>query len=453
MLGNFSFGDYFAAETAAWAYELLTRGYGLERERLWVTVYRDDDETERLWRALGVPSHRIQRLGMADNYWSMGMPGPCGPSSEIFYNRGAPFGRDGGPAVDSERFLEIWNLVFMRFERGTGDDDDFEIVGDLPAKNIDTGLGVDRLAMLLRGVDSVQEIDLVAPTLSGLQEISGREYATARRDERVSHRIVADHVRSAAFLIADGVLPGNEGRGYVLRRLLRRAVRHGRLLGVDQPFLIRLGDTVADSLGAAWPELIEHRALIEQVVGREEEAFHRTLCQGTRLLDTAIERSRPTGALPGATAFELHDTYGFPIDLTLEIAADAGLNVDRDSFARLMDEQRRRAKAARGGAPDGTAREDVYRELSGRFGPTPFLGYDDLASESTVVGLLLDGVATPVATEGQRVDVVLDRSPFYAQAGGQVGDTGVLRTPRARSSASPAPAMACRVCTCTRRRS
>lgn len=429
MAGNFSFGDYFKPEAIAWAYELVTEGYQLDRDRLWVTVFRDDDEAISLWRRLGVPAERIQRLDMADNYWSMNVPGPCGPCSEIFYDRGPSFGPDGGPAVDSERFLEIWNLVFMQYERGAGDGkDDFPILGELPAKNIDTGMGIDRMALILQDARYICETDLVAPTLHRLQEITGEEYATLPRRQQVSYRVITDHVRSAAFLVADGVLPSNEGRGYVLRRLLRRAMRHARLLGVEQPILDDLTGSVIDNLGDVWPELTDRRSLIGKVVTREEDTFDRTLRQGTKLLDTAITQARPGGALPARTAFELHDTYGFPVELTVEIAADAGLDLDRDQFAQLMDTQRRQAKAARADLAPDLAELDVYREIAGRHGRTAFIGYDDLAGEATVLGLLLDGSPVDVAEQGRRVEVILDRSPFYAEAGGQVGDIGTLAT-------------------------
>ncbi|MGH3648872.1 MAG: alanine--tRNA ligase [Micromonosporaceae bacterium] len=431
MLGNFSFGDYFKADAIAWAYELATGGYGLERDRLWATVFRDDDQAVRLWRKVGIPDSRIQRLGMADNYWSMGVPGPCGPCSELFYDRGEGYGRDGGPAADGERFLEIWNLVFMQQIRGGGDGKDgFEIVGDLPAMNVDTGMGVDRLAMILQGVDNVCETDLTAPILTRLQELTGREYTDAAPDDKVSFRVVAEHSRSAAFLIADGVLPSNEGRGYVLRRLLRRAVRHARLLGHNEPVLGALTTNVIDTLGATWPELVEHRALTGKVVTREEDAFARTLRQGSRLLDTAVTRARSgrERTLPATTAFELHDTYGFPIDLTVEIARDAGLDVDRDRFAVLMDEQRRRARASRTDLSPGLRKLDVYREIITRHGRTDFVGYDQLSTDANVLRLLFAGSEATTAAAGQQVEVILDRSPLYAEAGGQVGDTGLIHT-------------------------
>jgi alanyl-tRNA synthetase len=409
MLGSFSFGDYYKETIIPWAYELLTEEYGLDPKRLWATVLDTDEESVTLWRKAGLPDERIQRLGLADNFWSTGAPGPAGNNTEVFYDRGDSFGRDGGPAVNSERFLEIWGLVFFHLVRGDSDDD---IRGELPMRSIDTGMGVDRMAMVLQGADYIQEIDLTRPTLARLEEIVGKPY-----EKQMSYRIVTDHARAAAFLVADGILPGNEGRGYVLRRLIRRAVRHGRLLGVNEPFLTDLTTTVIDSLGGQWPELIERRAFIDRVVAHEEEAFERTLKQGTRLLDTAIRR----GTLSGATAFELHDTYGFPVDLTAEIAADAGLTLDRDAFGALMEEQKRRAKAAR--QTIGASGPDVYSTFTG----TRFVGYEDLESESTVLGLVRDGVGVQVATEGQTVEVILDRTPFYAEAGGQVGDRGVLR--------------------------
>lgn len=423
MLGNFSFGDYFKDEVVPWAYQLITEGYGLERDRLWVTVLRGDEETAGLWRRLGFPDERIQRLGVEDNYWSMGVPGPGGPSSEIFYDRGERFGTGGGPAVNNERFLEVWNLVFIHQLRG---DSDTDIRGDLPAQNIDTGLGLDRMALVLQGRDHLCETDLLAPTLRSLEQITGEGYATTRSP--ISYRIVCDHLRAAAFLISDGVLPGTEGRGYVVRRLLRRVVRHGRLLGIEGPFLSDLVGTVITTMGTLWPELIARQPVIEQVVGREEEAFGRTLRQGTRLLDDAI-RSVPSGrVLSGDTAFTLHDTYGFPVDLTAEIAGEAGLDLDRDRFAELMREQRDRAKAARGERTGGLAKLDVYRRLIGEHGPTEFVGYDRLDGEATVLGLLQGLDSVPVATEGDSVEVVVDRTPFYAEAGGQVGDSGTLRT-------------------------
>jgi alanyl-tRNA synthetase len=414
MLGSFSFGDYYKETIIPWAYELLTEGYGLDPRRLWATVLDSDTEAYALWREVGLPEERIQRLGLADNFWSTGAPGPAGNNTEVFYDRGDRFGRDGGPAVNSERFLELWGLVFIHLLRGDSDED---IRGELPMRGIDTGMGLDRVALVLQDVEHICETDLVRPTLERLEQAVGGKYRASER--KLSYRIVTDHVRAAAFLIADGILPGNEGRGYVLRRLLRRAVRHGRLLGVDKPFLTDLTATVVANLGGQWPELVEREELIDRVVAHEEEAFERTLKQGSRLLDTAIRRSH--GSLSGTTAFELHDTYGFPVDLTAEIAADAGLTLDRGEFGRLMEEQRRRAQAARRSV--GASGPDVYTHFTG----TRFVGYEDLEGESVVLGLVRDGIGVEVATQGQTVEVILDRSPFYAEAGGQVGDRGVIR--------------------------
>ncbi|MDI1460618.1 alanine--tRNA ligase [Catellatospora sp. KI3] len=346
MLGSFAFGDYGRSEAIAWAWQLLTDGFGLDPDRLWITVYRDDDESPRLWRGVGVPDERIQRLGMADNYWSMSGPGPCGPNTEIFYDRGEGFGPGGGPAVNTERFLELWNLVFMEYERGEGDGkEDFPILGPLPGRHVDTGMGLDRMALVLQDVRHLCETDLLAPTLTRLQQLSGGDYASLGERTQVSYRVVVDHVRAAAFLIADGVLPSTDGRGYVLRRLLRRAMRHARQLGVDGPVLGELAGTVVDTSGPAWPRLEAARELIGQVVTREEQSFGRTLRRGMHLLYRALDGA--TGQLPGAVAFELHDSHGFPVDLTAEIAAEAGLLLDRTEFDRLMDEQRRRSQLAR----------------------------------------------------------------------------------------------------------
>ncbi|GAA0226378.1 alanine--tRNA ligase [Actinomadura nitritigenes] len=432
MLGNFSFGDYFKAEAVSWAWELFTRHYGLDPERIWVTVYLDDAEAEDIWRRVGVPSERIQRLGMEDNYWSMGTPGPCGPSSELHYDRGPAFGREGGPAVDGERYQELWNLVFMQNLRGEGTGKgDYPILGELPAKNIDTGLGLDRLAAVLQDVDTVCETDLLAPTLRLVQELAGRPYpGRDGSEDSMSFRVVTEHARSIAFLIADGVLPARDGRGYVLRRLMRRAVRHARRLGIDEPVLAPVTGSVVGNLGGAWPELERQSELIERVVAAEEDGFERTLRQGTRLLESAISRADTT--LSGQTAFELHDTYGFPIDLTLDAARSAGLTVDEDAFAELLDEQRRQAhQAGRDRKGDAVARRDLYRRIVAEHGRTDFVGYSSTTAGTRVVALL-DGTGTaPVASEGDELEVVLARSPFYAEGGGQVGDTGTIRTPGA----------------------
>ncbi|WP_242893938.1 alanine--tRNA ligase [Actinomadura litoris] len=423
MLGNFSFGDYFKEEAISWAWELFTRHYGLNSERLWATVYKDDDEAERLWRRMGVPQDRIQRLGMEDNFWSMGTPGPCGPSSELHYDRGPAFGREGGPAVDGERYQELWNLVFMQNLRGEGPGKDgYPILGELPSKNIDTGLGLDRLAAILQGVDTVCETDLLSPTLRRVGEMAGREYPGRDGSETsTSFRVVTEHARSIAFLIAEGVLPSRDGRGYVLRRLMRRAIRHVRRLGIDEPALAPLTASVIH------PDLEPHRELIQQVVNAEEEGFERTLRQGSRLLDTAISTAKTI--LSGRTAFELHDTYGFPIDLTLDAARSAGLTVDMDAFGELLEDQRRQAhRAGQGRKGDAVARQDLYRRIVAEHGLTDFVGYETTSSETRLLALLSETDVMPTAREGDTIEVILSRSPFYAEAGGQVGDTGTLRT-------------------------
>ncbi|GAV45175.1 alanine--tRNA ligase [Streptomyces acidiscabies] len=425
MMGNFSFGDYFKEDAIAFAWELLTEGYRLEKEKLWITVFEDDDEAEHLWRRIGVPASRIQRLGMEDNYWSMTVPGPCGPSSEVHYDRGPAFGEEGGPAVDGERYMEIWNLVFMQSVRGDGPPKkDYPILGELAHKSIDTGLGLDRLAVILQGAQNVCTTDLLLPTFRTVQELAGRE-APGEGEEKVSFQVVTEHARSIAFLVADGVLPAKDGRGYVLRRLMRRAVRHARLLGIDGPVLPAVTASVIGNLAGVWPELTAQATLIEQVVTAEEESFTRTLTQGSRLLDAAIARTRSSGsaALPGETAFELADTYGFPVELTVEAARDAGLTVDEDRFAALLDEQRSRAKAGgRARTTEALRRLDTYRELAAGLPRTEFLGHEQLTAEVTVTGLIPGGTAG----EGTDVELVLDRSPFYAEAGGQIGDTGTL---------------------------
>lgn len=344
MAGNFSFGDYFKDGAIEHAWKLVTGpvaegGYGFDPDRIWVTVFHDDDEAAALWKRIaGIPDERIQRRGMADNYWSMGVPGPCGPCSEIYYDRGPEFGRDGGPVADEDRYLEIWNLVFMEKERaGGGTKDDFPIIGELPAKNIDTGMGIERVAYLLQGVDNVYETDLVRPVIARAEEFSGRRYGAAHEDD-VRFRVIADHARSGVMIIGDGVTPSNDGRGYVLRRLLRRIVRSARLLGVEEPVLGSFAEVVRDAMAPSYPELVTDFERISAVVRAEEEAFLQTLTAGSRIFDTAVAQTRGAGGstLAGDQAFALHDTYGFPIDLTLEMAAEAGLTVDQDRFTALI---------------------------------------------------------------------------------------------------------------------
>jgi len=438
MAGNFSFGDYFKAGAIKHAWELLTNsqddgGYGFDPERLWITVYETDDEAHRLWQEVaGVPPERIQRLGMVDNFWSMGTPGPCGPDSEIFYDRGPAFGPGGGPAVSDGRYIEIWNLVFMQDQRGPSDAaGDFEILGPLPKQNIDTGMGVERVAFLLQEVDNVYETDLCRPIITAMEESSGVRYGNPVTPEGTAHiddvrmRIIADHSRSAVMLISDGVTPGNEGGGYVLRRLIRRAVRSARLLGVTEPVMARLVKVVGDLMSPSYPEIADDYARIERVAVTEENAFLRTIASGSKLFETAASETRAAGRkqVSGFTAFVLHDTQGFPLDLTLEMAAEAGLTVDTGEFDRLMQEQRARAradaKARKGGLNDLT----VYRRLLDA-GPTEFTGYDELESEGTVLGLIADGELIGSAGTGRTVELVLDRTPLYAESGGQESDAG-----------------------------
>ncbi|MBV9313508.1 MAG: alanine--tRNA ligase [Pseudonocardia sp.] len=435
MAGNFSFGDYFKAGAIEHAWRLVTGsrdggGYGFEPSRIWVTVYQDDDEAIELWRRIaGLPAERIQRRGGKDNYWDMGVPGPGGPCSEIYYDRGPEHGREGGPVADEDRYLEIWNLVFMQDRRGElSPKEGYPPIGELPNKNIDTGMGIERVAYLLQGVDNVYETDLVRPVIARAEELSGRRYGAGGIDD-VRFRVIADHARSGVMIISDGVTPGNEGRGYVLRRLLRRIVRSARLLGVHEPVLGTFAEVVRDAMAPAYPELATDFERISAVVRAEEDAFLSTLGAGSRIFDGAVAATKRSGStiLPGDRAFQLHDTYGFPIDLTLEMAAEAGLTVDQDGFRRLMDEQRARAKADAASRKTGHADGGLYRSVLDAHGTTDFLGYTDLTSEARIVGLLAGGAPVPAAGAGTEVEVLLDRTPFYAEGGGQQADTGVLR--------------------------
>jgi alanyl-tRNA synthetase len=436
MAGNFSFGDYFKAGAIEHAWNLVTGdqasgGFGFDPDRIWVTVYETDDEAIALWKRIaGLPDERIQRRDGKDNYWDMGVPGPGGPCSEIYYDRGPEHGRDGGPVVDEDRYLEIWNLVFMQDERGELSPKlGHPPVGTLPSKNIDTGMGVERVAYLLQGVANVYETDLVRPVIARAEAFSGRRYGANPEDD-TRFRVIADHARSGVMIIGDGVTPSNEGRGYVLRRLLRRIVRSARLLGVTEPVLRAFAEVVRDEMAPTYPELQTEFERISAVVEAEEEAFLSTLTAGSRIFDTAVAETRSSGALilPGDRAFQLHDTYGFPIDLTLEMAAEQGLEVDQDRFTALMQEQRTRAKADAAGRKIGFVDASVYRAVLDTHGSTSFLGYTELAAEGSIVGLLKDGQPVPAAAEGSNVEVVLDRTPFYAEAGGQQADTGELRS-------------------------
>jgi alanyl-tRNA synthetase len=433
MCGNFSFGDYFKERAIPLAWELLTSslddgGYGFDPNLLWVTVFHDDDEAAAIWHdVVGVPNERIQRRGMADNFWSMGVPGPCGPCSEIYYDRGPSFGPGGGPVANEERYLEVWNLVFMQFERGAGGDkESFPILGDLPAKNIDTGMGLERMAAILQGVDNLYEIDSTRPILDRAAELSGQRYGADQQHD-VRLRVVADHSRAATMLIGDGVTPSNEEAGYVLRRILRRIVRNMRLLGAHGPTLHELVATTIAVMAPQYPELARDAARIHAVADGEETSFFSTLQAGTTRFEMAA-REAHGAALSGEQAFALHDTYGFPIDLTLEMAAEQGLSVDEAGFRRLMDEQRQRAKADSKKKKTGAVDVSAYRAVLDAVGkPVQFTGYDEQHSDAHVRGLLVDGASAQAASAGDRVEIVLDRTPFYAEGGGQLADAGVIR--------------------------
>ncbi|RSD08650.1 alanine--tRNA ligase [Amycolatopsis eburnea] len=434
MAGNFSFGDYFKEGAIENAWELITKpqsegGYGLDPDRIWATVYEDDSEAAGLWRKLtGLPGERIQSRDGKDNYWDMGVPGPGGPCSEIYYDRGPAYGREGGPVADEDRYIEIWNLVFMQDVRGDLSPKlGHKPIGELPKKNIDTGMGVERVATILQGVENVYETDLVRPVIGRAEEFSGRRYGSNHADD-VRFRVIADHARTGVLLIGDGVTPGNDGRGYVLRRLLRRIIRSSRLLGVHEPVLQAFAAVVRDTMGPTYPELVDGFDRINEVVRIEEEAFLSTLTSGSRIFDLAAEETKRGGGdvLAGDKAFQLHDTYGFPIDLTLEMAAEQGLTVDEEGFRTLMNEQRTRAKADAAARKTGHGDLSEYRKVLEQHGETEFLGYTDLQAEAKVVALLEDGQPVRSVAAGKKAELVLDRTPFYAESGGQVADTGVL---------------------------
>ena len=434
MCGNFSFGDYFKEGAIALAWELLTKpvadgGYGFPEEKLWVTVYLDDDEAADIWhKKIGVPLERIQRRDMADNFWSMGVPGPCGPCSEIYYDRGPAYGIDGGPIADENRYLEVWNLVFMQNERGAGGGKEgYPILGELPAKSIDTGLGLERMAALLQGVENIYEIDTTMQILSKASALSGVKYGKNEKSD-VSLRVIADHARTAAMLIGDGVTPGNEGRGYVLRRMMRRTIRNMRLLGTNDPSMATLTEAAIGAMGPQYPELIADSARILSVSASEEESFLQTLKSGTAIFDLAASAVKATKStqMSGDDVFKLHDTYGFPFDLTLEMAREVGLEVDENGFTRLMKEQRDRAKADARAKKSGHTDLSEYKKIADASGATEFVGYTQSETESRVNAILVDGVGTKSAKAGDDVEIILNRTPFYAEGGGQLADGGTI---------------------------
>lgn len=437
MCGNFSFGDYFKEGASKYAWELLTTpidkgGYGLDGERLWVTVWEEDAEAQDIWlRQIGLDKERVQLLPREEIFWDTGQPGPAGPCAEIHYDRGPEYGPDGGPMVDTggDRFLEIWNLVFDQYRRGEGKGKDYPLLGELDQKAIDTGLGLERLAFLLQGKNNMYEIDEVYPVIAAAEEMSGRKYGKDHGDD-VQMRVVADHIRSSLMLINDGVRPANEGRGYVLRRLMRRAVRSMRLLGVEDPCLPVLLPVSQNVMKDSYPDLETNWKTISEVAYAEEDAFRRTLTQGLTILDTAVKKAKQKSSDPvlaGDDAFQLHDTYGFPFDLTLEMAAEHGVKVDEKRFRELMEEQKQRARADALAKKTGHVDARIYHEILDKLGhPNKFLGYTENAASAKVIGILVDGQPVPAASAPAEVEVILDQTPFYAEAGGQQADHGTI---------------------------
>jgi alanyl-tRNA synthetase len=425
MLGNFSFGDYFKEEAIRWAWELSTGPFGLEPDRIWVTVYEEDDESFAIWRdVVAMDPARIIRRGprlgdpKEDNFWWMrGVTGPGGPNTELFYDRGD---RPSETFDDGDTMMEYWNLVFTQYEV----DPEGEPLGDLPARNVDTGLGLERLAQIIQKVPTAYEADTFHPILERAQEVTGRRYGADERED-VSLRIITEHFRAASFMVGDGIVPSNEGRGYVLRRIVRRAIRRAKMLGIDDSIAPRMVDAVVETLGEAYPNLVSQRAFVEQILAGEEESFRHTLRTGLQMLSDAIEETPKGSTVAGDVAFKLHDTYGFPYELTLEIAQEAGLDVDRDRFESLMGEQRERGRAAH--KVDVTD-VDALREVLASAGPSAFVGYDRDEEEAKILGLVRGGARVDAAREGDEVEVVLDATPFYPEGGGQVGDAGSIET-------------------------
>lgn len=433
MNGNFSFGDYFKKEAITYAWELLTTsvsagGYGIDENKLWVTVYVDDDQALNIWHDLiGLPLDRIQKFGKEDNYWSTGQAGPAGPCSEIYYDRGVSYGASGGPAVNEDRYIEIWNLVFMQYQRGPGiGKTDFDIVGELPQKNIDTGLGLERLATILQGVDNIYETDQVRPVLDKAAQLSNKIYGqnTGHKDD-VSLRVVADHVRTALMLIGDGVKPANEGRGYVLRRLLRRAINSMYLLGVDQIVLPELLPVSMEVMKEVYPELETDFGRISKVAYTEEKIFRNTIVAGSSLLRKAIAGAKVSKQISGFEAFTLHDTYGFPIDLTVDLAKESAVEVDLEGFRDLMKQQKQRSQKDSRTKKNGTKNVQIFSELK-NVDATNFTGYEQLKTMSKVCGLVKDNEIVSKAVAGDTVEVILKDTPFYAEAGGQESDVGTI---------------------------
>ncbi len=422
MMGNFSFGAYFKTEMCAWAYEFSVDVLGLDPERIYVTIFEEDEETAGIWEAVGVPSEHISRLGADDNFWVAGPTGPCGPCSELYYDQGPEVGcgrPDCAPGCDCDRFLEYWNLVFTQFDR----QEDGTMV-PLEKKNIDTGLGLERMAAIMQGVTSNFDTDILHGLVNVGERLSGSTYG-ADEDADLSLRIMADHSRAIVFMIGDGILPSNEGRGYVLRRLLRRAVRHGRLIGIEGPFLGEFLTAICDEMGAVYPEIVENKALIEKVLLSEEERFNRTIDKGLVYLEEETAGMGDGDTLDGVRAFTLHDTYGFPVELTAEICAEQGIQVDMEGFEREMTAQRERARAARNDEA-WTGFGDIFTHIRDTHGPSEFVGYKEDECDAKIVDIIIDGKIVDEANEGDEVTIVLDKTPFYGEMGGQVGDTGTI---------------------------
>ena len=423
MLGNFSFGDYFKEQAILHAWTLLTKEWGLSPDRLTVTVYHTDDEAFDLWKKLtGFPDHRIVRIPTKDNFWAMGSDGPCGPCSEIFYDHGDHIagGPPGSPDEDGDRFVEIWNLVFMQFEQAAD-----EIVGELPKKSIDTGMGLERIAAVMQGVHDNYDTDTFRALIAASEGLTG---VRAEGESRASHHVIADHLRSVSFLLADGVLPSNEGRGYVLRRIMRRAMRHAHLLGASEPLMHRLVPSLVAEMGQAYPELTRGQPLIQEVLEREETQFRRTLDKGLRLLEDATADVGEGGTLPGETAFRLYDTYGFPYDLTEDALRSRGIGVDRAGFDAAMAQQKAAARAAWKGSGEA-ASEEVWFDIAEREGATEFTGYTSTTGEAAVVAIVREGAEVAEAREGEAVTIITNQTPFYGESGGQTGDAGRIWTP------------------------
>lgn len=444
MLGNFSFGDYFKKDAIRFAWEYLTEVLKMDSSRLWITVYEEDDEAEALWKEHStVPHERILRMGKATNFWSMGDTGPCGPCSEIHYDHGPEFGKDYAPGdedFDGNRFMEIWNLVFMQFDRSADGK-----MNPLPKPSVDTGMGLERLACVLQGVHSNYDTDLFQPLIQATAKLAGKKYGDDEEKD-VSLRVVADHIRATTFLVADGVLPSNEGRGYVLRRIMRRAMRHGRLLGLQEPFFYQIAPVLIDQMGKVYPELPQHAKFIQEVIKSEEERFLQTLEKGLEIISSEIAAVKKSGGktLSGEVAFKLYDTYGFPLDLSENIAEEEGLQVDQPGFEKLMAEQKSKARAAWKGSGEEKLQE-VHQQMVAEGKTTEFLGYQTLDCRSPVIALVQKGQALDSATAGQEVELYTSHSPFYGESGGQVGDQGTLEAPgllaKVKDTTIPAPGL------------